>query len=70
MGPVKEVETSSGGDTMAAQPAGDEAVRCDPVAGDQAGDEAAAGPADNVNSVNTAADHALQVEEPGYGYGV
>ena len=55
MGPVKDAQTSND-DGMTARPSGNEAVRCDPPVV-PAEDEGQTG-------------EPLQVEEPGYGYGV
>ena len=68
MGPVKDVQTANDDNTMAARPSGDVALRCDPplVTADSAGDAAAS----HADADGNYADNALQVEEPGYGYGV
>lgn len=63
MGHVKDVETATGDDTMAAQ--GGLAPETRPLAGADTAADVAPGGRDDDH-----ADNALQGEEPGYGYGV
>jgi hypothetical protein len=67
MGPVKDVQTVNDDNTMAAQGDGSPYVRTEtrpPMTRPQTGADSAGD-----NDANCA-DNALQVEEPGYGYGV